>query len=327
MASAAPSVVLVTGVSRYLGARLAARLGDDPRIARVLAVDTVAPAHTGVTLGAAEFVRADLGHPLIATVLDQARVDTIVHAGCAPDAVDAALIDQTAALLDACASVRSIARVVALSSTDVYGASRRDPAVFGEQMQPASELPPGPARAAADLETCVRTFARRRRDVVVSTPRLAPLVGPGVDSWFMRYVRRAWAPTAVGFDPCLQVLHEHDAVEAVACLARGQVDGPVNVAGAGVVTLTQALRIAGAVPVPLPSRVAPAGQAALLRYGRVVDTVRLVDEVGYRPRYTTVEALHASVAGHRRAPAVAAAALAGALTGALTGAQRLAGAR
>src|SRR5262245_53123594 len=36
--------VLVTGVSRYLGAHLAARLAQDPRVDRVVGVDTVAPA-------------------------------------------------------------------------------------------------------------------------------------------------------------------------------------------------------------------------------------------------------------------------------------------
>ena len=36
----APSVVLVTGVSRFLGGQLAARLAGDPSIERVLGVDT-----------------------------------------------------------------------------------------------------------------------------------------------------------------------------------------------------------------------------------------------------------------------------------------------
>ena len=37
-----PSVVLVTGVSRFLGGNLAARLAADPSIDRVLGVDTSA---------------------------------------------------------------------------------------------------------------------------------------------------------------------------------------------------------------------------------------------------------------------------------------------
>ena len=35
--------VLVTGVSRYVGAHLAARLASHPRVGRVIGFDTVAP--------------------------------------------------------------------------------------------------------------------------------------------------------------------------------------------------------------------------------------------------------------------------------------------
>ncbi len=38
-----PGVVLVTGVSRYLGAQVAARLAADPRIRRVIGMDTDPP--------------------------------------------------------------------------------------------------------------------------------------------------------------------------------------------------------------------------------------------------------------------------------------------
>lgn len=321
MASAAPSVVLVTGVSRYLGARLAARLSDDPAIARVIGVDRVAPGRTGVPLGRTEFVRADIGHPLIATVLDHARVDTVVHAAGAVEATGAGQAAATAALLDACRRTHSLRGLVVLSSTDVYGASSRDPAVFTEQMQPASDPPSGPSRAAGELEAQVRSFARQRPDVAVASARLAPLVGRGVDSRFLRYLRRSWAATALGFDPRVQLLHEYDAVEAVARLALARTRGPVNVAGAGVLTLSQALRIAGNVPVPLPGGAGAYGESALLRFGRVVDTGRLTADVGYRPRYTTVEALYAAVDGRPGRGGMARLASA-----ALAGAQRLVGA-
>jgi len=75
-----PRVVLVTGVSRYFGGRLAARLAADPRIERVLGVDTVAPdAETAERIGRTEFVRADIRNPLIAKVIADAGVDTVAH--------------------------------------------------------------------------------------------------------------------------------------------------------------------------------------------------------------------------------------------------------
>ncbi|MGH3742830.1 MAG: hypothetical protein ACRDT1_16090, partial [Micromonosporaceae bacterium] len=84
-------VVLVTGVSRYLGAVVAARLAADPNVERVIAVDTTPPQAEAAALLAGptttwrgtrrrvpgskvlgskvEFVRADIRNPLIAKVL------------------------------------------------------------------------------------------------------------------------------------------------------------------------------------------------------------------------------------------------------------------
>src|SRR4051812_50068708 len=68
-------VVLVTGVSRDLGARfartLAAAGGCD-----VIGVDVLPPRHD---LGAVTFVRADIRNPIIAKVISSHAVDTVVH--------------------------------------------------------------------------------------------------------------------------------------------------------------------------------------------------------------------------------------------------------
>ena len=74
-----PRVVLVTGVSRFLGGATAHALASDTRIERVIGVD-LSPAHSVLTTHSrAEFVRADIRSPLIAKVIDSAGVDTVVH--------------------------------------------------------------------------------------------------------------------------------------------------------------------------------------------------------------------------------------------------------
>ncbi|HZE48817.1 MAG TPA: NAD-dependent epimerase/dehydratase family protein, partial [Jatrophihabitantaceae bacterium] len=73
-------VVLVTGVSRHLGSRLAGQLAADPTIDRVVGVDTTPPSKDDrVRLGRTEFVRADIRNPLIARVIGHAKVDSVVH--------------------------------------------------------------------------------------------------------------------------------------------------------------------------------------------------------------------------------------------------------
>ncbi len=68
------SVVLVTGISGELGLRLAAELAEDPKVDRVIGVDTAPPAPG--RLGRVEFVRADIRNPLIAKVIASARRST-----------------------------------------------------------------------------------------------------------------------------------------------------------------------------------------------------------------------------------------------------------
>jgi UDP-glucose 4-epimerase len=277
-------VVLITGVSRYLGARVAAALAADRSTDRIIGVDTIpAPA-----LGRVEFVRADIRHPLIGKVLDQAHVDTVVHA--MPNGDVAGL----ASLVAACERSESVSRFVAASTTAVYGASRHDPAVFTETMRAPADVA-GARRSAVDAEGYLRAYGQRRPDVAVSVLRLAPLIGPTVDSWFTRYLALPIAPTALGFDPRVQLLHESDAIAVLCRAALADHPGVTNVAGGGVLSLAQVLRQAGRPRLPLPGlalrRLGGVIEPGLLRFGRAVDTTRLTTRIGYQPRYTTSEAL------------------------------------
>src|ERR687883_367072 len=57
---APPRVVVVTGVSRFLGARVAARLAADPRVERVIGLDPhEPPSSLADQLAGVELIRAD----------------------------------------------------------------------------------------------------------------------------------------------------------------------------------------------------------------------------------------------------------------------------
>ncbi|GAB3857343.1 hypothetical protein GCM10029963_55240 [Micromonospora andamanensis] len=57
-----PGVVVVTGVSRYLGAHVAARLAADPRIDRVIGIDLPEPGpEVDALLDRVERIRVDAG--------------------------------------------------------------------------------------------------------------------------------------------------------------------------------------------------------------------------------------------------------------------------
>src|SRR3954467_7975318 len=175
------SVVLITGVSRFLGGRLAARLAADPQVDRVIGIDAVPPRTADLPrLGRTEFVRADIPPPLVAKVLTQAGVTTVVHAAlmASPRPVGGRVPMQemnvigTMQLLAACQKSESVERVVVRSTSAVYGCGPADPAVFSEEMHPHDAADGGYAKDAVEVEGYVRGFARRRPDIEVSVLRL-----------------------------------------------------------------------------------------------------------------------------------------------------------
>jgi UDP-glucose 4-epimerase len=324
----APTAVLVTGVGRFLGAHLAARLAADPSIERVLGVDTVAPP-PGLRrmLGRAEFVRADIRNPLIAKVIANAEVDTVVHAALTSGPVDSGgraatkemNVIGTMQLLAACQRSPRIRRLVVKSTTAVYGASPRDPAIVTETMASKSQPSGGYARDASEIEGYVRSFGRRRPDVTVTVLRFANFVGPRVDTSLTRYLSLPVVPTVLGYDARMQLLHSEDALAVLEQAVRQELPGVYNVGASGVLLLSQAIRRAGRLQVSLPGMVVgPASrflggtrlldfsseQMRFLNFGRVVDTTKLRETFGFTPRWTTVQAFDDFVRGHQLRPLI-----------------------
>jgi UDP-glucose 4-epimerase len=317
-------VVLVTGVSRYLGGRLAAELTADPTVERIIGVDLAPPRSADAALlGRTEFVRADIRNPLIAKVFSQAAVDAVVHA-----AEGAADLTGTMQLLAACQKSDTVEQVVVRSTTAVYGSSPRDPAVFTEDMCATEAARSGFARDAVEVENFVRGFVRRRPDIPVTLLRFANLIGPTIETALTRDLAMPIVPTSLGFDPRLQLLHESDAVEVLRRATVEQHPGVFNVAAVGAVTLAQAVRRAGGVRLPVPAAAIAlvgelvrntgvvefsAEQTSFVNFGRVVDTAKLRAEFGFAPRHTTDDALQSYVADRPAMARLAPRLLAGAL--------------
>jgi len=302
--------VLITGISRYLGGRLAQRLEQDPDVGEIFGVDLEEPA---VELVRTEFVRADIRNPLIVKVLQATEVDTVAHAAVIATPSRAGGRAQmkeinvigTMQLFAACQKADHLRKVVMKSTTAVYGSEAHDPAVFSEEMAAASQPKTGYARDSWEVGNYARAFGRRRPDVSLTILRFANFIGPLIDTPLTRYFSLPIVPTALGFDPRLQFMHEDDAVEILYRAIREEHPGTFNAAGEGVLYLSQAIRMAGKVPLPvfvpfvgpLAGMVRRSGlvdfspeQLNFLLYGRVADVRRLKTEFGYTPRFTTKEA-------------------------------------
>lgn len=315
-----PQVVLVTGVARYLGARFAKQLSERAEAPKVIGVDVVPPA---LDLGNAEFIQADIREPVTAPLLDGYGVDTVVHMNVLATPRDAGgrvpqkeiNVIGTMQLLAGCQRAESVRRVVVKSSATVYGASPRDPAMFTEDMAPKKTPRSGFAKDSIEVESYVRGFARRRPDVQVTTLRFANFVGPDVRTPLTEYFVMPVIPVVLGHDARLQFIHEDDGLRAIAHATTSGAVGTFNIAGDGVVTLSQAARLAGrpALPLPGPTTSAFGGlltranlasfspeQVQFMTYGRGVDTTRMRTEFGFEPDYTTRAAFESFVAARCR---------------------------
>ncbi|GAB2735656.1 SDR family oxidoreductase [Nocardioides pakistanensis] len=303
-------VVLVTGVSGDLGGRFARLIAADPAVERVIGVDVVPPRGD---MAGVRFVRADIRNPVIAKVIAGEGVDTVVHlsviatpgtAGGRASMKELNVIG-TMQLLAACQKAPGLKRLVVRSSTAVYGSSPRDPAMFTEDMAPKRLPRSGFAKDVVEVEGYVRGFSRRRPDIEVTMLRAANTVGPNVKSPVSQYFRLPVVPTVLGFDARLQFLHEDDLLGAIRHATLDGVHGTFNVAGDGILMLSQALRRLGKPSVPMPSfavsqvgslvrqsRVADFSpeQVAYLTYGRGVDTTRMRTVLHFDPRHTTESA-------------------------------------
>lgn len=306
-----PRVVVVTGVGRYLGARVAALLATDRRIEQVIGVDSTAPV---IPLPGVEFAQADLRTPEIAKIIAGSGAEALVHLSLltgsnrgARSAMKEHNIIGTMQLLGACLPAGGLRKIIVRSSTAAYGASFRDPAVFTEDTEPREVPRGGFARDVLDIEAYVRGFRRRRPDVTTTILRFAPFIGRLANTSLTRYFAQPLVPTVLGRDPRLQFVHVDDVLEVLHRAVVEDHSGTFNVAGPGVLTLSQAVRRAGRIAVPIVeqglsasaslARAVSLDQLDLFVHGRVVDTTRLVREFGFQPR-STVEAFDDFVRGH-----------------------------
>ena len=323
-------VILVTGVADFWGAQVAARLageagthtGDDSRNgglpreqAHIIGLDAEPPAQE---IKGLDFVQADIRNPLLVDLLREEAVDTVCHLVFKEsDRPNEACFDLnvlgTMKVLGACAEA-GVRKVVLLSSTAVYGAQPTNSAYLTEQHPLNGSRSWGFTRDLVEIEAFCNGFQRQMPEMILTILRFPGIVGPTVDTPLTRFLREPRAPILLGFDPMMQVIHERDAVEAIAYAVLNDAPGAFNVAADGVLPLTRLMALAAKLPIPIFHLFAYWGVNAsgplaasryfpfdldYLRYSWVGDLARQRDELGFTPRYTAEEALR-EFAGQQR---------------------------
>lgn len=298
-----PKRVLLIGVSNPLGAEVARRLA--PQVPFLFGCDVADPVSA---LEEMDFVHADTRHAVIGKLIRQLRVDTVVHLALMIDtAHDERTVHETDVIgtmnvLAGCAAPSgAVRRLVVRSGQAIYGAGPSDPSFFSEEMAASERSSSAVTRDLFEMEQLVSEFSLRNDSCSTTVLRLGFRVSEVTT--LGRYLSLPIVPTFAGFDPRLQLLHEDDAAEAIVRATLEDHPGVFNVAGGGVVVLSQAIAIMGGKPAPvlppygrwlarLVLRAAtgvdlPAHLADFVAFGSVADTARLEAAFRWKPAHSS----------------------------------------
>ena len=302
--------VLITGLDTFWGGRMAQVLESDPEVEMILGMGTDEPR---VPLERTEYVRSDQAYTILHRIVQATQVDTVVHTFLETNSIgisgrslhETNVIGTLNLLAAAGAPGTPVRHVVVKSSTHVYGSSAKDPAWFREETPRQAPVRTRVERSLLEVEAMVRDFADDNPQLIVSVLRFANVLGTDIITPISTNLRKRMLPCILGFDPLVQFVEEDDVVRSLEHVTRNRISGVFNVAGAGKLPWSEVATIGGAHLLPLPplnphAFVAPLRRLgivqfptemdAFVRYGRGVDTSRLV-ETGFRYRYTSAGAV------------------------------------
>ena len=309
-----PQRILITGVSNPLGAAVARRLA--PQVPFLFGCDISDPISA---LEEMDFVHADTRLSVIGKLVRRLNIDTVVHLAVMIDSphhersIHETDVIGTMNVLVGCAPPSPVRKLVVKSSQAIYGAGPNDPSLYSEDMANWDRYASGVTRDLLEMEQLVGEFALRSEACSVTVLRLGYRVSD--DTSLARYISLPIVPTFAGFDPRLQLLHEDDAVEVIVRSVVEDQAGVFNVAGDGVVLLSQAIGIMGGRNAQiLPpygrsfSRLGlrmlagidiPTHLADVLAYGSVIDCSRLAAQYGWKPAYSSRQTMDALARGRQ----------------------------
>jgi nucleoside-diphosphate-sugar epimerase len=305
------SSIAVTGAAGLVGQPLLQVLADHPDVTRVVALDVREPMRRP---RGTEFHRVDIAGTRLAPLLQ--GIDVIVHlAGVVDPIPDEALMARvnvggTRQVLDA-AAVVGAKRIVRVSSATVYGAWANNPVPLSEDVALRPNPKFSPAVQGAEVERLLAEWHRDHPDVVTTTLRAAPVVGPGAERLPARVLLGRPPLRVRGAAAPVQVVHVDDLVSALALAATTDMPGVYNVAADGWVAAEDVRALVGRTNVPAVPEEAlvkalarawalgvgdvPPGIVPYLVHPWVIANDRL-RAAGWEPRHTNEQAIREGVA-------------------------------
>lgn len=300
--------VLITGAAGYIGLKTAECLAGRPDVEAIVGIDVKKPARS---VGKFTFYNRDVRTP-IHDIIEKNSIDAVIHAAFILPPIhnqrvmDDVNINGTRSVLDSC--VRGgVKQVLYTSSATAYGFHADNERPLTEESPLRGNIDVTYANAKRIIEGIFRQYERLHPGIAFTIMRPCFVVGPGFDNPLARYVQKRLVLGPVKTEP-LQFVHEDDLVEIICRLLAGRKKGVYNVAGEGVLSIRDMVRMLGNTCVSLPYGLTralngvawalrlsflsefPSPYLQMIRYSWAVSTDKLKRELGYPFRYDTVRA-------------------------------------
>ena len=323
--------VAVTGPTGTFGSGLVPLLQDEPRVERVIGLarrpfDPAQRGWTKMTYRRGDVRDTDTLREAFADADVVVHLAFLITGNASRQTARAINVEGTLGVFRAAAEVGA-RRFVYASSIAAYGFHRDNPIGMTEDwpVRPAARL--FYAQEKAEIEELLAAEAAEHPELAVYLLRPPVVLGPntlgakdllpGPLAPLGRRLAEAAnrrlpvpVPLVVPTMP-VQFVHEDDVGRALLlCVLGAGPPGPYNIAGDGVLTAVDVAREYGALPIPVPAAPAELAARAISRlpflppaaewveafsHPAIMDTTKAREQLGWRPRYSGLEALRATL--------------------------------
>ncbi|MBI9092113.1 MAG: NAD-dependent epimerase/dehydratase family protein [Desulfobacterium sp.] len=298
--------ILITGVSGYIGMKIAHALADHPGVAALVGIDIRHPENGPETL---IFIKHDVRNPL-SDLMKEHRIDTVIHAAYVLAPIhDTGLMEDinvsgTRNVLESCMAA-GVSHLVYTSSATAYGFHPDNDVPLREDSPLRGNHDFTYAKNKREIEGIFKDFIGENPEITVTILRPCFVVGPGFDNPLARYLQKKVVILPSETSP-MQFVHEDDLIRIMVLSIEKKITGTFNVGGAGILDPEEMVRILGVgFSMRLPTGLLyplnqlfwklrlgfitrfPSPGMNLMRYSWVVSQDKLIDRTGFAYAYST----------------------------------------
>ncbi len=245
-------------------------------------------------------------------LMKQEQFDAVLHLGRIRDSQNYSHhhrfelnVVGTQRLLELCEKTK-VKQLVVLSTYHVYGAHRLNSLYLTEDSPLRAIQTYADLSDAVELDHASTTFMWKVPHVTTTVLRPVNVIGRHVKNTLTSMLKAGLCPRMVGFDPLMQFIDEKDMARAILSVLGAPEPGVYNVAGEGVIPLSQVIAQVGARSVPVPPLVTsgmiraiakmlgvrfPAYFVDFFKYPVILKDESFREKFQYQPKVTTLQAL------------------------------------